>query len=244
MTSRTILSCLLLPFLPLAQTGAAIVVTYHGEDAPNVFGPLNSLPFATDLDINGDGVADFFLHRGSFTAAMQGYNGNRFISVLATPPDRGGYIVPIPAGSLIGPDTTSLLGNWHHYTDNASNPALSTGFGLGLMQSVDAYIGVEFKVLDEIHYGWIHYIGFSAAQWPIFDENGEILGYIDGMGFPGGFINSWAYNSIPGEPIRAGEIPEPATTALLAGLASLLFAGLVRRRRRRMARLPCCCSKI
>ena len=211
---------LVLALLPLAQAGAAIVVTYRG-DSPNVFGPLNSRPFATDFDINGDGTADFHFHRGSFTAAMQGYDGNRFISVLTTPPDRGGYIVPIQAGSLIGPDLASLSGNWHHYTDNSSNPALSSGFGLGPMQHVDAYIGVEFKILDEIHYGWINYSGFDHP------DNGPFLP------FPGGFINGWAWETEAGMPIVAGQVPEPATAALLAGFAVLAATTFLRRKRKR-----------
>lgn len=214
MIRRTVIS-LLLPLLLLCQAGAAIVVTYRGN-APNVFGPLNPLPFATDFDINSDGIADFFFHRGSFTAAMQGHNGNRFISVISTGWDVGGNIVPIQTGSLIGPDTVSLPGNWHHHTDNGG----ASGFGLTNMQHADAYIGVEFRIEDEIHYGWIHYSGFDHP------DNGPFLP------FPGGFINSWAWETEPGVSIVAGQIPEPATVALLTGGAILGITLWVRRRRR------------
>jgi hypothetical protein len=74
-----------------------------------------------------------------------------------------------------------------------------------------------------------------VAEYPILDENGEIIGYIDGLdlpAWPGGWIDSWAYNSIPGEGLYAGQIPEPATVALLAGLGALGVA-LLRRRRMR-----------
>jgi hypothetical protein len=218
MLPRTIIH-LLLALLPLAQAGAQIVVTYRG-DAPNAF----KLPGGTDpgvstdtaFDVNGDDIADFrFISDGHFVAAMQGYNGNRFISVLSTGWDVGGNVVPVEAGSLIGPDTTSLSGNWHHHTDNGGG----THFGLlGPMQFADAYIGAEFKVLDEIHYGWIHYIGFSHP------EKGLVFPV------PGGFINSWAYNSIPGEPIHAGEVPEPTTVALFAGISALGAAVILRRK--------------
>jgi hypothetical protein len=217
MTPRTIF-CLLLPFLPLAQAGAAIVVTYRG-DTPNVFtlpGGDSGSSTDTDFDVNGDGIADFRLHSdGYFVAAMQGYDGNRFISTPAILPNVGGRVAPVQAGSVIGPDTTSLPGDWFHHTDNGG----ASGFGLTNMQHVDAYIGVEFKVLDEIHYGWIHYIGFSHP------EKGLVFPV------PGGFINSWAWETEPGVPIAAGQIPEPATVALLAGIGALVAAVFVRRRR-------------
>jgi len=49
-------------------------------------------------------------------------------------------------------------------------------------------------------------------------------------------VHDWAWNSTPGEPIQAGEIPEPATYAILVALGALGFA--IVRRRRRSGRLP------
>jgi hypothetical protein len=213
---------LLLPLLPLTHAAAQIVVTYRG-DAPNAFklpgGTEPGVYTDTAFDVNGDGIADFrFTSDGHFVAAVQGYNGNRFVSVLSTGWDVGGNVVPVQAGSLIGPDTTSLPGNWHHHTDNGG----ASGFGLmGPMQIADAYIGVEFKVLDEIHYGWIHYIGFSHPE----------MGLV--FPVPGGFINSWAWETEPGVPIVAGQVPEPAAVALFIGIGALGVAVFIRRRRKR-----------
>lgn len=215
---RPILKYVLLTFLLVMHAGAAIVVTYRGDE-PNAFNFL-PLPSDTDLDINGDGTVDFrFLSDGSFVAAMMGYGDNRFVSVLATFPNLGGYVVPVQEGSIIGLDTAGLSGDWYHHTDNANNPSLSSGFGLspGAMQFADAYIGVEFETEAGIHYGWIQYVGFSHPE--------------KGVGYPllGGFINAWAWETEPGVPIEAGAIPEPGVLAML--LAGTLLASKPVRRR-------------
>lgn len=205
-----------LPLLLLAKAGAAVVVTYRG-DAPNIFTPM-AVPSDNGLDINGDGILDYRFHTdGSFVAAMMGYGTNQFISTLSVPPDRGGDITPVQAGSIIGADTAALGGSWYHHTDNAGNPNLSTGFSLWPLQHTSAYISVAFEVEGEIHYGWIHYIGFDSP------DNDYIL-----PGVPGGFINAWAWETEPGKPIVAGGVPEPQT-ALLALAGSLALASCRRR---------------
>jgi hypothetical protein len=65
-----------------------------------------------------------------------------------------------------------------------------------------AYVGVEFSVEAAVHYGWIRVT-------------------VSGVG-NGGIIHDWAYNSIPGQPILAGQVPEPSTWALLIIGAGLL----------------------
>ena len=215
---RWLWALLLLP----AWAGAAVVVTYRG-DAPNTF--TFDPPFITDtdFDVNADGVADFRFVGDYLVTAMQSYGGNRFISVLAVPPDTGGYLVPVLAGSILGVDTSFLAGDWHRYTDN-SHPVLGTGYGLNFgpspMQFADAYIGVEFAAADGVHYGWIQFTGYSH---PV---NG-----LPAMPVPGGVINSWAWETQLGVSIVAGAIPEPGT-ALLTGLGLFGLAASGRNRAR------------
>ena len=202
---------LLLP----TRAEAAGVVTHRGN-APNTFNL--EFPFITDVlfDINTDGTDDFRFTGDYFVAAMRSLGDSRFISVLAVPPDSGGYIVPVTVGSILGADTSFLTGNWHRYTDNSNNPALAGGYGLNdgpsPMQDADAYIGVEFLAADGIHYGWIQYTGYSHP------ENG-----LPAMLVPGGVINSWAWETQSGVPIVAGAIPEPGTAAYIGGSAILLW---------------------
>ncbi|MCU0793708.1 MAG: PEP-CTERM sorting domain-containing protein, partial [Opitutaceae bacterium] len=80
-----------------------------------------------------------------------------------------------------------------------------------------------------------HYYGFSY-QTP----GGSLFGWAE-VSFSTdrsfGTLHQWAYNSIPGAPIEAGQttaVPEPAAFAALLGLAALGGACL-RRRARRLA---------
>jgi hypothetical protein len=203
--------------LPLLEADAAVVVTYRGGD-PNIF-PVSSLPSSGSLDINDDGVDDFHFWRDAgFVSGMQGYGTNRIISTLAISPDQGTYVSPVFAGDILGSNTTFLSGDWHHHTDNISNPITNSYSSLGRMQSQDAYIGVEFDIYGNTHYGWIQYTGFYVAEFTFFSPDGPIT--FIGANFLGGFINSWGYETEPGVSIIAG-IPEPSTGLflMLGGIA-------------------------
>lgn len=50
-------------------------------------------------------------------------------------------------------------------------------------------------------------------------------------GVNGGIIEEWAYNSIPGQPILAGQVPEPGIIALLLVGGSLTLRRFKRVRR-------------
>jgi hypothetical protein len=150
---------------------------------------------------NSDGFDDYrLLSDGNFVAALQSLGNNRFIGVNAVPPNLGGRVTPLPYGSVIGPDTSDLPGDWRTHTDNGGG----SGNGLALFQYIDAYIGVEFATEAGIHYGWIHYIGFNHPEW----------GLILPREVPGGYINTWAWETEPGVAVIAGVIPEPTSGAL------------------------------
>ncbi len=208
---------LLLSLLLALRAGAVVVVTYRGG-APNTFDYL-PLPSDVAFDVNSDGISDFrFLSDGNFVAGIQSYGANRFISTLATGLDIGGSVTAIADGSIIGSDTTLLAGSWHIHSDKGGGSMFDLNFGPMSLQVSDAYIGVEFMAADGIHYGWIQYVGYSHP------ERG--LGHY----LPGGFIDSWGYETEPGKPIIAGAIPEPGVPALV--LVGALFASSRRTRHR------------
>lgn len=219
---------------------AAIVVTYRG-DSPNVFAfdRIGDSPF----DINGDDVDDFTFSTNRLFASFRSEGQNRFVGILPPPVEVDGNIwypdpqvVPLPEGTYIGADASfPFEGQWHHHTDSFGGEGTS-GFLLGyessgLMQLSDAYIGVEFWIDENIHYGWIHYVGFSVAEFTLHTPDGPVS--VWGFDIPGGVVDSWAYNATPGESITAGQVPEPATVALLAGIVVLGAACFIRRRRMR-----------
>ena len=93
------------------------------------------------------------------------------------------------------------------------------------MQYQNAYMGLEFKINGQTHYGWIQFEGFGhpSVVFPVYDEAGNIVTYVNIPSILGGRINSWAYETEPGKPIIAGAVPEPSQTLLLvAGFICLL----------------------
>ena len=83
-------------------------------------------------------------------------------------------------------------------------------FVLGLWGYGEAYLGIQFEIERETHYGWI------LIDTPL------LAG--------GGIIKAFAYESEPGKPIIAGAIPEPSAAVLGAVTAS---AAVFSRRRKR-----------
>lgn len=211
---KNVILFLILPPLLALRGRAAVIVTYRG-DTPNTFDYL-PLPSDVNFDVNSDGISDFrFLSDSYFVAAIQSYGSNRFISTLSVPPDLGGDAYPVESGSIIGSDTSSLSGDWHRHTDNGGGSGFGLNFGSNSLQFADAYIGVEFMAADGIHYGWIQYVGYSHPE--------KGLGHY----LPGGFIDSWAWETRPGVPIVAGAIPEPSAVVLL-GIMACACLGLRR----------------
>ena len=96
---------------------------------------------------------------------------------------------------------TSINGNIT--TDNQFGPDYS------------GYLGVQFNISSDVHFGWIHYT--------MTDPNNAWIR-----------INSLAYNEVAGEGIMMGQtvIPEPGAIALLATGAAGLLAWRNRRRAR------------
>lgn len=190
-----------------------IVVTTRG-DSPNTFNLTNDTD--ATFDVNSDGLPDFLFRGGAFTTVILSVGDNRYAAELANPPNAGATVVPIVAGSLLGQDSTTFRGDWLSHTDNRG----SSGSGLQLLRMEDAYIGVEFMIEDDLHYGWIQYRGYRHPD-------SVVGGFRIPVNTLGGFIDSWAYETEPGKAIRAGAVPEPSSLVL----TFMGIAILIRRRR-------------
>ena len=70
-------------------------------------------------------------------------------------------------------------------------------------------MGVQFEIDSQMHYGWMHLRSQAA----------------------GSIVYGFAYNTVPREPILAGQVPEPGTIALFV-LGGGLFWWRIRRMHR------------
>ena len=201
---------LLVPVSPLRGQGVA----YYDYDPSSPTGgirvgenlPRNEL----DMDLNNDGTVDFrFLGLSVFEAGFQlePKNANRVLGY----PDSDNLLTGYRAKRLLaGADIANAaegLVAWYGYRPNPRlsvtgvyllsclDPGRCAGdFKPGLVSLTEGYVGIQFFAADGLHHGWIRVLGGSG-------NDGTILDY--------------AYNTVPGQTITAGAVPEPSTWALL-----------------------------
>ena len=203
----------------LVACRGGIIYTYLDE-ALDVGGWSNpSAAYA--LDLNDDGSVDFSIAASYPTSVdFLSEGANRYLIHPSPPPNTGGPVAALNPGFPIGPDSGDDSLDW--FGDNYDYWSglmveLDTGKSGEFWNTPDAwgppwdprsppemrtYIGVEFAVTDEVHYGWI-----------------EVQGH---WSYPYVKVFGWAYESTPGMGITAGAIPEPSTLLLLfAGAGAL-----------------------
>lgn len=162
-----------------------------------ITGSLSQQTFAMDLDNNG--TADINFYYGP-DFAVQGVNGGAVWSQLPGQNDINGFAIPLTAGTVLG-----ASGNPGWFTGpsalQSARDTGSIGYFTGLEQG---YLGVQFLIEGQTHYGWI------SAGSPL-------------VGFNGGWVYDYAWETQPGVPITIGAVPEPGTVALLATGAAALY---------------------
>lgn len=189
------------------------------------------------LDFNGDGNPEFVITAGDFFIDVLHYLGSRVFIQSSPPPNIGGSAASIQSGVEINAALGDLIFRWYGGTriggyddepfDRATAVGLSLGTGIvqrpsasaGHTRGKDGYIGLEFRLAGEVHYGWVH----LDASGLLPDRFGELQG-------GGGPITGWAWETTPGKGIVAGAIPEPTTACL-----TFIAGGMVLLRRRRVA---------
>ena len=178
---------------------------------PGSFAPRTEF----SMDLNGDGTTDFrFIGTDPFAGGfyLEPQNRNK---VLGYPDSalRVSFRVPrLAAGDDISSVTAPGL-EWVGYQPNPNSSVtgpyllynLSRGgdgggeFARANSMQTEGYVGVQFLAADGLHHGWIRVRGGNY-------NDGRILDY--------------AYNTVPGQSLAAGAVPEPGTLALL-GLGAL-----------------------
>ncbi len=187
-------------------TNTSIVMTHSTATAPTTAINLNGVNGPPSLL---DGTDD--VQVTVFSASILeggGLNGGSLAGTFAAnpPPSNWFYPTMFQAPSTIGPalgfgaSSTNTLGTFGTLANG------STIGNWGGVASVSGYLGVEFQINSNDHYGWVHVTWDPTADTATIDQ--------------------YAYNGVAG---AAALVPEPSTLAML-GLGAV---GLAARRRRR-----------
>jgi PEP-CTERM motif len=160
------------------------------------------------IDLNHDGNWDFDIRNevGSTT-----FGRSNVVFASAKPGAGGGLLAAaLPSGARIGTgDPFSLVG--FMATRWKTSYYGKGGSGGSWINVTNRYLGLEFEIDGRDHYGWAR---FNVTNGPDISIDAVLTGY--------------AYNTVAGQQILAGQAPEPGTLGLLA-LGSLGL-GLWRRR--------------
>jgi len=153
------------------------------------------------LDLNHDGIGDFHIHSSYFSgighlSVFPMVQGNRIASTNEACLNPTHNAAALHLGDLIGPGLALL--------PTANCMAMDTsGYITGPWTEVkDRYLGFAFVIDGKEHFGWAR----LSTNYFAFDSTADILGY--------------AYETVPGKPIIAGD-EGGDTTEVAAQPASL-----------------------
>ncbi len=199
-------------------------IYFHNPEDIRVFSD-GATPSIFDLDFDGNGSTDYTFRAVDYFQ-IEPAGINEVIATRTGGGDIGGPVSPLSMGTAIN-GTAAPPGEWigaeEFFFPQGGSAIIypyfhvrSTIGTLGPWQdSVNAYIGVRFAVDERLHYGWIKLL---------------IPDTIPDNRRNGGIIEEWAYNTIPGQPILAGQVPEPSTWAFVVVGGLALFVVKTRRR--------------
>lgn len=157
-----------------------------------------------NLDFNEDGQGDFIIEAGEAFQPI-GIGDNKIYSYPEAPGELGALVAPLSFGQSIGstlPPGAVWFDSYVH--PRSPNQDITAYFHYVLdlragglwLDGTMAYMGAEFDIDGQKHYGWLHI---------------EIPDPLRGNS---GIIHDMAYNTVPGEMILAGQVPEPSTWIL------------------------------
>jgi hypothetical protein len=168
--------------------GVGLLALAQAAKAEIVYTPAH-IKFMTSsnrwIDINHDGINDFRIE----DAADLGLGSTTFVIAFGLHSgdgvrvrQMGGDALPLPLGARIGPSNL--------FSNSATMAMAYHGSGAGTWGK-NRYLGLEFELGGQKHYGWAK---LSLAL----NKQGTITGEIEG----------YAYETIANKPIMAGETKE------------------------------------
>jgi hypothetical protein len=154
------------------------------------------------LDFDGDGIAELTLGYDFHFIGVRSELSTTVLTRMDAPPNLGGSVAPELAGFSIGDGSEAGSLQWFGRIPGAPYETdfrtliqcFDTGC-TGEFRGQYAYMGVQFHLGSDTHYGWV------------------LLQISDSAAF--GAIESWAWETEPGVPILAGAVPEPSPFILL-----------------------------
>ena len=190
----------------------------------------------TAVDFDGDAQPDVWFNGSSGGLELILGVSNRVFTRLSPPPNIGGLVANLAPDVTLSLNSNQPPGNgWfigeitrRSELEVLGLPLDSTIATLGISNStgetqtwlrVSGYVGLELHFPDGLHYAWIH-----------IDNDPVVVGY-------GGYLDSWAYESEPAQPITTGAVPEPSAELLLIAVVGV-FTKQRRRGNRRKTREP------
>jgi hypothetical protein len=176
--------------MALTQPADAEIIVTHANG--NI--PINKY---VSIDLNHDGIPDFrFLlstfayhtFRGTLLVQPQGAGG-----VIASV---GGYAAPLSLGASIGPAQAFTKGKHLNMARSAGFDYFSSRYSrniFGPWENVqNRFVGVEFLISGETHYGWIRLtVNFTTR-------------------LPKATLTGYAYETVAGQTIQAGQMVDRA----------------------------------
>lgn len=197
----------------LSSQGQGTIVYHNAGDVLVIRTGVEGVQFGVDMDSNG---SDDFVLEAFTSFKIYSTVGGSSVAIPTGGNDLGSFSVPLLEGFAIGSGIVEPLqwvssfqpgfpsDYWVGQTLHSRNFSGSAGYWNPPPGSfMTAYLGVEFDIDGADHYGWIGLTVGGAGN--------------------GGVIHDWAYNTVPGEMIFAGQVPEPSTWVLLLGGGGLLW---------------------
>jgi hypothetical protein len=172
---------------------AAVVAQTVEEQVPPTYG----------IDLNGDFINEFEI--ASFHEATAS-NLEDTLKVSTFPEeggvgvalDQAGYVTNLSEGTPIGPSSGLTFGVPPGETDDLAGEKNLEMVGNFQVDDPAGYIGVEFTIGSDVHYG---YVGFQGVETDEFNAG------------PEGRIYGFGYEDAPNTPIAAGAGLAPPLTA-------------------------------
>ncbi|HEV3308326.1 MAG TPA: hypothetical protein VGZ91_17930 [Candidatus Sulfotelmatobacter sp.] len=201
-----------------SATGVAFLALAPSASAEVVFTPANATigPGGSYLlDLNHDGTVDFTLHRCRCLGGPSGHSTQLQANIDGT--GNGVLVEALSAGKLIGRGQRFTTVNGYYGGPSLAQAFYYAGlsrFSGAFANATNKFLGVEFKIDGQIHYGW------ARLTVTNFNHGGTAT------------LTGYAYETLPNHPIRAGQRSEtadntPAAPALSAPTATTLTLGLL-----------------